>query len=113
MIAEAAEPELPAMWSNPLTGRVKCNDYSHHWTSLTFYAGMKSTLECVDMDSGQQFKVKQMCHGGGLSIGVYNYMEGYKAFRDVKALLELEGGHDMICTPLSPGLSGCTSGEGH
>jgi hypothetical protein len=28
-------------------------------------------------------------------------MEGYKAFRDVKALLELEGGHDMICTGVS------------
>ena len=98
---EGIEPKLPAMGSDPLSVSVKCTDYSHHWTSIAFYAGMKSQLECVDMDSGQQFKVQQMCHGGGLSLGIYNYMEGYKSFRDVDALRELEGGHDMMCTGLS------------
>ena len=75
LVQTPAAPRLPAMWANPLDGRVKCVDRTHHWTSLAFYAGSRSAMDCVDMDSGDSFQVEQTCHGGGFSLGAYHYME--------------------------------------
>ena len=82
-------------------GRVRCSDTSHHWASLIIYVGMKSEMDCVDLDDGKTYKVHQICHGGGLAVGIYNYMEGYKAFKDLRSLKALEGSHSMVCIGLS------------
>jgi hypothetical protein len=68
------EPKLPAMWSNPLDGRVKCTTFSHEVTILVLFTWRTSTYECVDLDSGKAFTIERGGLNGGIAIGIWNYV---------------------------------------
>ena len=73
------------MWPNPIVGKdsagAKCRTYEHHWTSGALYAGIKGRAEC---NSGRSYEYT--CHGGGLALGAYRYVEGYSGWRSLAAL---------------------------
>jgi hypothetical protein len=76
------EPALNAMWSNPMqeSEYIRCVDFSNHWTTLGFYAGIESELLCFNSRTQLYFGMSRECHGGGFTFGLYHYMEGYMAF---------------------------------
>jgi hypothetical protein len=69
---------LPAMWKNPVKRAIKCRTYEHHWTSVALYVGVKGMSEC---DTGKEMQYE--CHGGGIAVGAYHYMEGYSGWNSL------------------------------
>jgi hypothetical protein len=64
--------DLPVCWANPVKRTHKCRGFSHHWTSVVLYSGMKVKYECEN-----DVSLKHTCHGVGAVAGFYHYMEGY------------------------------------
>jgi hypothetical protein len=109
---------LPLMWSNPIKRPIKCRNYAHHWTSaalyevmrlvllvvshlslsisLVFVQGIKSMSQC---DNGVE--VHHECHGAGLAVGLYQYLEGYEGWDHMLA----EGDeYSLVCSGLDVAL---------
>jgi hypothetical protein len=102
------------MWSNPIMGKdsegAKCRTIDHHWTSIALYTGIRGRTEC---DSGDYFEYD--CHGGGMAVGLYHYMEGYAGFRNLEQLKALSRGdkYSLVCGGIDASIGWAIGGPLH